>query len=98
MSYVLTIQPQSLKWLVKVSPGGSGAIDDTSTCDWSFCINIACECNKKKQILLHKVRLWVFPPPHSIPTTEPAFIEQQSTIFKPLSPAKILGQKAKSNH
>ena len=33
----------------------------------------------------------------SVPITEPAFIERQSTIHRSLSPPKILGQKAKAS-
>ena len=43
-------------------------------------------------------RVWLPSPPHVIPTTEPAFIEWQSTIGRSLPPPKNLGQKAKSNH
>ena len=36
--------------------------------------------------------------PLSVPTTQPAFIEWQSTIGRSILPPKILEQKAKSNH
>ena len=36
--------------------------------------------------------------PLSVPTTQPAFIEWQSTIRRSILPPKILGQKAKGNH
>ena len=41
-------------------------------------------------------RVWVCPPPHGIPTTEPAFIEWQSTIHRYLPPSKLVGQSTKA--